>query len=154
MIVRHAKSDWSEDVPDAERPLAGRGRREAPAIGRWLRAHVGAIDLVVRSPAVRVRQTWELAVAELDAAPRVIDDERVYAATADDLLTVVRALPDDTSTVVLVGHNPGVQDLVTLLSGEPCELKTSALAVLSRAGSWAGVGPGGAVLEAQATPRK
>jgi phosphohistidine phosphatase len=153
VILRHAKSDWPEGVPDDERPLAKRGRRNAPAAGRWLRDQVDRIDLAVSSPAVRARETWELAAEELTPAPRVVEDERVYAAPADTLLSVVQAFPDDAATVVLVGHNPGLQDLVELLSGEVCELKTSAIAVLSWSGMWLDAAPGVAALDAHARPR-
>jgi phosphohistidine phosphatase len=153
VILRHAKSDWPDGVPDERRPLAKRGQRNAPAAGRWLRNQVGRIDLAVCSPAVRARQTWELAAAELSPAPRVVEDERVYAAPADALLSVVQGLPDEVATAVLVGHNPGLQDLVELLSGEACELKTSAIAVLSWSGAWLDAGPQVAALDAHARPR-
>jgi phosphohistidine phosphatase len=153
VVVRHAKSDWPEGVPDDQRPLAQRGRRNAPAVGRWLRDHVGPIDLAVCSPALRARETWELAAAELRPRPRVTNDERVYAASADTLLSVVRDLPDAAAAVALVGHNPGAQDLVELLSGELCELKTSAVAVLTWPGSWLDAAPGVARLDGHTTVR-
>ena len=136
VVVRHAKSDWTHAVPDDERPLAARGRRDAPAIGRWLVEHVGTVDLVLCSPATRARQTWRLAGAELSPKPPVREDDRMYGAGPTQLLTVLAELPDELGTVVLVGHNPGLADLVTLLSGEPHELKTSAVAVLRWTGSW------------------
>jgi phosphohistidine phosphatase len=77
----------------------------------------------------------------------------VYAATAETLLAVVRGLADDVGSALFVGHNPGVADLVTALSGEELEMKTSAIAVLGLTGSWADAGPGGATLIDQATPR-
>ncbi len=155
VILRHAKSDWPEGVPDEQRPLANRGRRDAAAAGRWLRDEVGRIDLVVCSPAVRARQTWQLAAAELarQPQPRLTEDERVYAASADELYGVVQDLPDRAGTVLLIGHNPGLQDLVELLSGQPCELKTAAIAVLSWPGRWLDGAPGKAALDAGATPR-
>jgi phosphohistidine phosphatase len=152
-VVRHAKSDWPEGVPDDQRPLAPRGRRNAPATGRWLRDEVGRIDLVVCSPALRARQTCELVAAELDPAPRVVRDERVYAASADALLGVVQDLPADVGTAALVGHNPGLQDLVELLSGELRELKTSSVVVLAWSGDWLDAAPGAATLASYATPR-
>jgi phosphohistidine phosphatase len=154
VVVRHAKSDWPEGVPDDRRPLASRGRRNAPAVGRWLGDNVGRIDLAVCSPALRARQTWELAAAELASPPPVTTDERVYAASADTLRGVVQDLPDDAATVALVGHNPGLQDLVELLSGELCEMKTAAVAVLAWTGSWLDAGPGVAKLDAHATARE
>jgi phosphohistidine phosphatase len=137
VVVRHAKSDWPRGVADDERPLADRGRRDAPAIGRWLAGHMGRVDLVVCSPATRARQTWQLASAELEPKPPVREDHRVYGAGPARLLSVLAELPDEVSSVVLVGHNPGLADLVELICGETRELKTSAVAVLRWPGSWA-----------------
>jgi len=153
VIVRHAKSEWPDGVPDNQRPLAGRGRKDAVALGRWLRDHLGRVDLAICSPAARARQTWELAAAQLRPVPRLVEDERVYAASADDLRDVVEHLPEDARTVVLVGHNPGLQDLVELLSGELAELKTAAVAVLSWPGTWVDLRPGKVDLDARAKPR-
>ena len=153
VIVRHAKSAWPDGVPDARRPLSARGRRDAPAAGRWLRDRIGHIGAVVCSPAARTRQTWELVAAMLDGTPDPIFDERVYAASAEALLAVVRGLPDDVDPAVLVGHNPGVADLVALLTGESPRMRTSAIAVAELAGSWADAVRGRATLVAHATPR-
>jgi len=109
MILRHAKSAWPDGVPDRKRPLAKRGRRDAPAAGRWLRHHVVRLDAVVCSPAERARQTWALAAAELDQPPAAKFDDRIYRAPPAVLLTVVRELPTSAETALLVGHNPGVQ---------------------------------------------
>jgi phosphohistidine phosphatase len=79
-------------------------------------------------------------------------DPRIYAASADTLLAVVKGLPADAQTVVLVGHNPGIENLVTLLTGEDWPMKTAAVAVLSWPGSWSDPAPGRANLEARATP--
>ncbi len=153
LLLRHAKSDWSTDRPDERRPLSKRGRRDAPAAGQWLRENAPALDLVVCSTAVRARQTWALAGAELDPAPNVRRDERLYAATATGLLIVVRGLPAAASTVLLVAHNPGMADLVELLTGEPRELKTSAVAVLTWPGEWSDAAPRCATGVAFAKPR-
>jgi phosphohistidine phosphatase len=153
VLVRHAKSDWSNAVPDGERPLAERGRRDAPAIGRWLAEHVGRVDLVVCSPAKRARQTWQLASTGLEPAPPVRQDERIYTAGPGGLLGVIDELPNEIGTVVLVGHNPSLTDLVTLLSGAAHELKTSAIAVLHWTGSWADVHARTASLDATALAR-
>ena len=121
ILLRHAKSDWSGDEADVDRPLAKRGRRQAPAIGRWLAAHIDGIDLAVVSPAARARSTWDLVSAELDVLPPIRIDDRVYAASDQQLLRVVRELPDAVKTVVLVGHNPGLEDLASVLTREsPC----------------------------------
>lgn len=154
VLVRHAKSAWPDGVPDADRPLADRGHREAPEIGRWLRANVPEVDLVVCSTAKRAKQTWKHMASELPGDTKVRRDERVYAAPVKVLLSVVRELPGEARTVVLVGHNPGMEELVELLTGTPHMLKTSAIAVLAGTGGWKGVGPHWAKLETIATPRR
>jgi phosphohistidine phosphatase len=153
ILLRQAKSAWPDETPDSQRPLAGRGRRDAPAVGRWLGRHVPKIELVLCSPAVRARQTWDLAAAELATPPERRHDERLYAASADDLLRVIRDLPPQVSTALLVGHNPGLEDLLELLTGAAERLKTSAIAVASTPGTWARAQPRRWTLEALATPR-
>ncbi len=150
VVIRHAKSDWSQDVPDDQRPLNPRGRREAPLIGPWVAEHVGAVDLVLCSTAVRAKET--LARSGLTAG-EVRYDERVYAASHQDLMSVVDEVSDDLGTVALVGHNPGLSELVGVLTGEPVELKTSAIAVVSWQGGWPDVWARGASLVSHATPR-
>ena len=152
ILLRHAKSDWSGDEPDVRRPLAKRGRRQAPEAGRWLAEHVDALDLAVVSSAVRAQQTWELASAELDQTPETVVDDRVHAASAHELLRVVRDLPDERRTVVLIGHNPGLEDLTELLTGRWVHLVTSAIAMVTVPGSWADAGDRPAELGASGRP--
>ncbi|GAB3766796.1 phosphohistidine phosphatase [Nocardioides ginsengisegetis] len=152
VLLRHAKSDWSGDEDDRHRPLAARGRRQAPEAGRWLASGVERIDLAVVSPAVRARSTWELAAAELAVPPPVRLEEDVYAASADGLLDVLAGLPEDLATVVLVGHNPGLEDLVEQLTGEWVSLPTSAVAVVDLPGAWADVARVTGVLRATGRP--
>ena len=148
-MVRHAKSDWQHDLLDEDRPLAPRGRHEAPLIGPWVAANVGDVDLVVCSTAVRTRQT--LALSGLSGKVRF--DERVYAAGYQDLMSVLDEVPDAVATAALVGHNPGLSDLVRVVSGEPLELKTSAVAVLTWRGGWPDVWSRRASLVSHATLR-
>ena len=152
ILLRHAKSDWSGDESDLHRPLARRGQRQAPETGRWLAANVDRIDLAVVSPATRARSTWDLVAAELGAVPRTRIDDRVYAASGDALVEVVRDLPEDLGTVVLVGHNPALEDLVAELTGAWVSMPTSALAVLTLPGSWATAGSGSATLSTSGRP--
>ncbi len=158
IVVRHAKSDWSAGVADHDRPLAGRGRREAVLVGRWLREHSVDIDLVLCSSAKRTRQTWKRVAAQLD--PQRVHgielrvEERLYAASDRALLRVVRALPDSARAVLLVGHNPGLEDLVAELTGVWRPLKTSSIAVLSGRSGWAHAGVRWAQLDSSATPRQ
>ena len=145
IVLRHAKSDWSGNEPDHDRPLASRGRRQAPEAGEWLNAHAGPIDLALVSTATRARQTWKRASAELDTPPPVRLEERLYAATASEMQSVLDEVADH-DTVVLVGHNPGVEDLVRQLTGQWVPLPTSAIAVLDLAGD------GSATLRAAGRP--
>jgi phosphohistidine phosphatase len=152
VLLRHGKSDWSGDEPDHLRPLARRGQRQVPEAGRWLAGNVGVIDLAIVSPAERTRQTWRLAAAELDVPARVREDDRVYAASAQSLLGVLREVPGEVATVVLVGHNPGLEDLVASLTGGWVPMPTSALAVIDLPGPWSDAGNTGAELRAQGRP--
>jgi phosphohistidine phosphatase len=161
IVLRHAKSDWP-DVPDHERPLAKRGRRDAPAVGRWLRDAGIRPDLVVCSTARRARETWELAAEKLGGDVPVEYDRRLYGASADELLSVVHEAPEAVQTMLLVGHNPAMQRLALTLAGTAdgdalervdSDFGTSALAVLDVPGSWAELVPGGARLTTFAKPR-
>jgi phosphohistidine phosphatase len=152
VLLRHAKSDWSGGEPDAARPLAKRGRRQAPEAGGWLAAHLDGIDLAVVSTATRARSTWDLVAGELEEPPPVRFDERVYAASDRELHDVVRGLPEDVRTVVLVGHNPGLEDLVLRLTGEWAPLPTSAVAVLDVRGPWSTLREGRARLRTAGRP--
>jgi phosphohistidine phosphatase len=152
ILLRHAKSDWSGGEADIDRPLGKRGRRQAPDAGRWLAASIDSIDLAVVSPANRARSTWDLVSAELEVPPTTRIDDRVYTDSEGGLLGVVRGLPDDVETVVLVGHNPGLEDLVSLLTGESVPMPTSALAVIEVTGPWSTVGHASAVLRAAGRP--
>jgi phosphohistidine phosphatase len=152
ILMRHAKSDWSGDERDMIRPLAERGLRQAPDAGRWLNASVGPIDLAVVSPARRARSTWDLVSAQLDATPRTRIEDRLYAASDAELLDVVRELSDDVDTALLVGHNPGMENLATLLTSEPVVMPTSALAVIAISAPWSAAGRSPAALRASGRP--
>jgi phosphohistidine phosphatase len=118
ILLRHAKSDWP-DVPDRDRPLAKRGRRDAPRIGRWLHEHGYQPDVVVVSDAARTRQTWDLVAPELGGSPAVHFEPRAYAASAPTLLYLAQELPARYRTALLIGHNPGLSELATSLAGPP-----------------------------------
>ena len=161
MLLRHAKSDWP-DVPDPDRPLAKRGRRDAPAIGRWLRGHGYLPDIVVCSTARRTRETWELVARELGGSPSVTFEPRAYAASALTLLYLVGELPAACRAALLVGHNPAVSELASSLAQPPdgngapsspgIRFPTAAVAVLEFSGDWATLTPGQARLLDFAAP--
>ena len=146
ILLRHAKSDWP-DVPDRDRPLAKRGRRDAPVIGRWLRDHGYLPEAVICSAARRTRQTWDLIAPELGGAPRVTFEPRAYAASAQTLLYLVRELPAACQAALLIGHNPGIADLAAALTQPPdadvapLRFPTAAVAVLEFPGNWPDLAP-------------
>ena len=115
-LLRHAKSGWDDGVQrDFDRPLNAKGRRAAQVVGRHLKREGVGFDHVVASPALRVQQTLDEVRAGYggDLQPRF--DRRIYLASAATLLDVVRAIDDAHATALLVGHNPGLEDLVLLL---------------------------------------
>lgn len=153
IVLRHAKSDWSGGVPDHDRPLAARGRREAELAGRWLRENAADIDLVVCSSATRAQQTWKRVARQLNPAPRLRVEDRVYGASERELMAIVKKLPDSAQTVLLIGHNPGLEELVAELGGVGFAMKTSSIAVLSSRAAWTEVKARWGKLEASVTPR-
>ena len=153
VLLRHAKSAWPDGVPDHERPLTDRGRRDATAAGQWLRAHVDRLDAVVCSPAQRARETWALVAAELTDPPEAAVDDDVYGAPPDVLADVVEALPDGAATALLIGHNPGMQEVVELLGGKAVEMRTASVAVLTWTGEWSDATAYAAELAEHTTPR-
>ena len=116
-LLRHAKSSWSDPtLPDEERPLAPRGRRDAKRVAEHLVQLGIEPELVLCSSARRTRETLELIRPALDATTSVALEAELYAATADTLLEHLRAVPDGVASVLLIGHNPGLQDLALLLA--------------------------------------
>lgn len=148
MLLRHAKSDWP-DVPDHDRPLAKRGKHDAPLVGRWLRDHGYLPEVVVCSDARRTRQTWKLVARELGGSPAVRFEPRAYAASGLTLLYLARELPAACRSALLIGHNPGVSDLARSLVEPPepgISFPTAAVAVLEFDGGWPDLAPGHARL--------
>jgi phosphohistidine phosphatase len=161
LLLRHAKSAWPEDVADHDRPLAARGRRDAPAVGRWLRTSGYVPDLVLCSTARRARETWQLAEEELGAKPETTFERRVYGASPAELLALAHQTPSNVRTLMIVGHEPTMSDLtLELASTEPGgalervrdKFPTAAIAVLDFSGDWAGLAPGRARLDDFMTP--
>lgn len=117
LILRHAKSDWSQEVGDFERPLDTRGVRDAARIGQWMRAEHIQPKLILSSPARRAAQTTEAVVTALGVGPAaIVWDERLYLASVPDLLEVLAGVTAPTRTVLVIGHNPGLEDLLLWLA--------------------------------------
>nr|WP_042177717.1 histidine phosphatase family protein [Kibdelosporangium sp. MJ126-NF4] len=149
-LLRHAKSAWPEGVADLERPLGERGLRDAPVAGRWLAENLPGLQFVACSTAVRARQTWELASAELPGQPDVRHFAKIYYGP---LVEVVRDLPAQVGSALLVGHNPDMEDLAEFLTGDQVVFKTSTLAVLRSDLPWTDAGQGWGELVTTVTPR-
>ena len=130
ILVRHAKS--SRDDPtlaDRDRPLNERGLRDAPRMGERLARRGLRPDLIVSSPALRALTTAQLMARAFDCDPdAIILNERIYAATPDTLLEVIRGLGDEAKCVMLVGHNPELSELARRWSSDIDELPTCAVA--------------------------
>jgi phosphohistidine phosphatase len=140
VLVRHAKSAWDDPtLADHDRPLNDRGRRDAPEMGRRLRARGTSPDAILSSTAVRARTTAEAIAAALDADPAsVVLDERLYGSSPETILDVVAELDDGMTTAVVVAHDPGLSDLAFRLSAEIEHMPTCAVAEFRfAAGSWA-----------------
>ncbi len=145
LVLRHGKSDWDTNATsDFERPLAKRGERDAPRMGQWLKKQKLLPDLIVSSPALRARQTSEKVCEAMGVKDKHITwDDRIYAATEGELMRFLAECPKKTKTVMLVGHNPGLEDLVAYLAGKGLEipadgklLPTAAVAHLKMPDDW------------------
>ena len=128
-LLRHAKSSWKDQaLADFERPLNDRGRKAAELIGNFIAKQNVTIDLVISSPAVRARQTIDLVLKTARRSPELRFDQRVYEATPTRLLEITSQIEDDRKSVLLVGHNPGMEELLTLLVGVEQHMPTASLA--------------------------
>src|SRR4029453_5667688 len=112
VIVRHAKSSWDFDSSDHERPLSARGRRDAEALGQLLSQRSLDPNLVLCSTATRTRQTWEYAKAGGGTSGEVRYLREIYHAWVQELLAMIREVPDQIHTLLVLGHAPGIPDLV------------------------------------------
>ena len=162
IAVRHAKSSWDHDVDDHDRPLSGRGRRDADALGRVLVQRGLTPDLVLCSTAARTRETWERAQAVGATAGEVRLVRGIYHAWVPELVRLVRETSDEMSTVLLLGHSPGIPDLVEHVcvrtdSADWAQLDqkypTSGLVVITLPGPWRELASSSAELTSFTIPR-
>ena len=158
-LLRHAKSSWDDPaLADRDRPLAPRGVRAARQLAKHARREGIAPDVVLCSPALRARRTLELVEPGLGGQPDVLVAEELYGASAEDLLDRLRRLPDAVGSAMLVGHNPGLQELALTLAPSAEQLRdslpTGALATISVADeTWSQLQPGHAELLSLVVPR-
>jgi phosphohistidine phosphatase len=128
-LLRHAKSSWKDDnLDDFERPLKKKGLGDAQLMGKLIRQREIGLDLVISSSAERARQTAQLVLMSAGLQVEVRYDDRIYEAGMRRLLTLVSRLDNQANSVMLVGHNPGFEDLLKTLTGETHSMPTATLA--------------------------
>ena len=157
-LVRHAKSSWKEvGLADRERPLSGRGKRDAPRMGARLARRDARPELLVTSPAVRAVQTAEAMALALGRGPAdVLVDEGIYDAGPEELMEVIRRFDDQVRHAMLVGHNPALTELANRLAA--CDIEnvpTCGVVILSLAtDTWTTAGDCPATLLEFLSPKK
>jgi len=132
LIMRHAKSSWKDkNLKDRKRPLSKRGKRNAPQMGELIKEKELVPQMILSSDAVRAHQTVELftGTSGFTGDVKYIDD--LYMAEAGEYLDALRKTPDDLERVMIVGHNPGLESLLPLLTGQVESLPTAAIAHLT-----------------------
>ena len=128
LILRHAKSSWNEPgMMDHDRPLNARGKQDAPHIGQLLREQRLLPDLILSSTAKRARSTAKRVVSggELHCTPQLL--EQLYLAPAETYIEVLRKQPSEFNLILVIGHNPGLEELVLSTTGTSLALRTAAL---------------------------
>jgi phosphohistidine phosphatase len=161
LLLRHAKSSWDDaGLDDHDRPLASRGRRGAKLVAGHMHEAGIAPDLVLCSSARRTRETLELITPALAEETEVLVEGELYAASEDELLERLRDVPESAGSAMLIGHNPGIEQLALWLarSGEErptMERKypTGALATIAFEGAWRELQPGAGHLIAFVKPK-
>lgn len=117
MLLRHAKSDWKDsDLTDIERPISNRGKKNAAKIGKWLDANNLMPDLILCSPATRAQQTLKRICNECASSAVVVED--LYLAEVPKLLEILANAPQEPERIMIIGHNPGLEELLNLLHNQ------------------------------------
>ncbi len=162
-LLRHAKAvPQEEGGPDRDRPLEQRGRRAAQAVAQWIAEHGVNPQLVLCSPSLRTRQTLDIVATAFPRPPQILIEDELYLAAARELLARLRRVPAETGSVMLVGHNPGFQELAVYLSevvSGPLVARlggfpTGALATFQIEVAWAALARKRARLVALAAPKE
>jgi phosphohistidine phosphatase len=139
IVMRHAKAGELPGGPDIERALRPRGRKNASAAGQWLAGQELVPDLVLCSKARRARQTWQYVGAEITGEPEVVNDLRLYQADAEDLLAIFAETRPQVRSLMYVGHNPAAADVTEILTGDPVDFPTAAIAIIGLGADWSGL---------------
>jgi phosphohistidine phosphatase len=154
-LLRHAKSSWKDaSLADFERPLKSRGKDAAGQMGRFLASKKVTVGALISSPSVRTRQTIDIVLRHVQLGVEPQFDQRIYEASLTTLVQVLLETPDDQKAAMLVGHNPGMEELLAFLTRESRHMPTCALAKISVDGSsWKEAGRGSGKLEWFVTPK-
>ena len=154
-LLRHAKSSWKDaSLSDFERPLKRRGREAAQLVGERLAKEKLKNPVLICSPAMRARETAELVLKSSKLRVEERWDERIYEASLRDLLQVVSEIPDDKKVAILIGHNPGFEELLAFLTGESRRMPTAALAKIMFDVSWKDIEARSGKLDWFVTPKE
>jgi phosphohistidine phosphatase len=155
LLLRHAKSSWDDPtLDDHERPLAPRGLKATKRLSRWIEAYGVAPDLVLCSTATRAQETLARVAASLGSPPVHVED-RLYHASVEGLLARIGLVGNEIETLLVVGHNPGLEELCSVLTGSPATMPTGALATLvGEVERWADLAPGRLSLESLVIARE
>ncbi len=130
LLMRHAKSSWKEPLPDHDRPLKKRGRRDAPKIGHFLRRKKLVPQLILTSTARRAVETASLVAEACGYEGEIVQDARLYHAELETILEILRELDEAYERVLVVSHNPEIEMWVEHLAGEAVHMPTAALAYI------------------------
>jgi len=126
LVMRHAKSDWGNpDLADFDRPLNTRGERDAPRMGTLLKEEDRRPDMIMASAARRAQQTAEAVAAAIEYPGQIEARAALYGSGAVSYLEAIRGLPDEVGRVLVVGHNPSVEELVGVLTGTAVTMPTA-----------------------------
>ena len=133
LLMRHAKSSWKEsNIPDHDRPLNRRGKHDAPLMGKLLRDQKMNLDLIISSTAVRAETTANLIAKAIRYKGKIILDKSIYDAEPMDLLTLLSNSSDEYNNILLVGHNPTMEEMVQMITNSPeITMATCAIAHLT-----------------------
>ena len=155
-LLRHAKSSWKDvSLRDFDRPLKDRGRKAAKQIGKHLAREKLSDPRVLCSPAVRARETAEIVLKHANLRVEVSYVDRIYEASLRDLVQVVSEIPDDKTLAMMIGHNPGFEELLAYLTGEGRRMPTCALAKIKfEVESWKDIKEDQGTLEWFVTPKE
>lgn len=137
LIMRHAKSDWSDgSIRDYDRPLNHRGEKAAPLIGKHIKKQNLTPDLIISSPALRARMTAEAVAEKCEYDNDIVWNENFYFGHTNEVIKALRNVDEKYKSVMVFGHNPTWSDLAERLTGDFFGMKTADVAVLEFDDKW------------------